>query len=142
MRIVLLAPGGDVGDARSRSTWKDTHVQIISAVAASRGVENDSIDIGPVGAPSRGGRLSRALAGSAIGRNLLRLTPWDGGRRFARAVRRDATASETLRAADLVVALERDAVLAAWNASHRGPHPPRAVFGLAAADAALVRLRA
>lgn len=88
-------------------------------------------------------RLVRAMSPSAVGRELLRLTPLDPGVRFRRAAKRDARVRASLAGADLVVAPERDGALAAWHAARdaaRDDRPLATVFGYPAARAALDRI--
>ena len=93
-----------------------------------------------VGRPSGrlGASVSRMLSRSVIGRNLLRLTPWDGGRRMARAALREERVRRAAASADLIVAVERDGILTAWKAARRWSRPDaHAVYGVAAATALL-----
>ncbi len=71
------------------------------------------IDVGAVGGPREGSLWQR----SAALRTLVRLSPADGGARMARRVRASADAQAALRAADVVVACDRDSVYAAWRAT-------------------------
>ncbi|MEJ1087403.1 hypothetical protein WDU99_03625 [Microbacterium sp. Mu-80] len=100
-----------------------------------------TITLGAKALPARG-RMSVALDRSVIGRNVKRLTPLDGGRRFTRAARRNADLRRAASNADLIVALERDTVLAAWTALHKWSRPgTRGVYGLAPARALLTSRR-
>lgn len=88
-------------------------------------------------------RAERALAGSAAGRNLLRLSPLDPGRRFAGAADRDRELRRRIAEADLIVALERDGILAAWKGVRRSADAEaKAVYGIAAARTLLAAGRA
>jgi len=92
------------------------------------------------------GRLRRAaqrvLSGSAAGRNLFRLTPWDGGQRLWRAARRTPAAVHALQQADLIVAVERDAILTVWKSVHSRIAPrAAAVHGLPSARTVLEEAR-
>ena len=95
----------------------------------------------PLGAVAQ--RATRALSSSVVGRNILRLTPWDGGRRLARAARHDAGVRSACADASLIVAVERDGILTAWTAARRWAQPSATVvYGVAAADALLKQARA
>lgn len=92
------------------------------------------------------GRLRRAaqrvLSGSPAGRNVFRLTPWDGGRRLWRAARRTPAAVNALGNADLIVAVERDAILTVWKSVHSRIAPrAAAVHGLPSARTVLEESR-
>ncbi|GAA4165588.1 hypothetical protein GCM10022286_29060 [Gryllotalpicola daejeonensis] len=144
-KIVLIAPSGSVDAALTRlrlPSWPDT-VGVISWVCADSAA--DGVDARAVGSPgsSLSARLSRLLSGNPLGRNVLRLSPLDGGRRLYRAVRRDSTAREMLRAADVVVVLERDGILTGWHAARRWTGSgTRVVYGLAPAESLLRSERA
>lgn len=141
MKIALLAPSGTAAAALERllevAQEDDEFILIGAVTAASPGP--DIVRVGADGLPPRNA-ITRALSRSAVGRNLLRLTPWDGGRRFARAVGR-GQARAALQHSDLVVALERDGILAAWRAGRGRSPAPRALYGIAAARAMVSRDR-
>ncbi len=80
--------------------------------------------------------LDRALRRTPVGRVLSSLGPMSAGRVLRRAVHADALASAALADADVVIALEPDAALVAWDASRRGA---RAFSGLGPALAVLAR---
>ena len=80
----------------------------------------------------------RALAQSTVGRTLLRLSPADRGVRLARSIRRSAAAAASISGAQVIVAADRDAVLATWRAARRAPQSTTAVVGLPAL-AAIIR---
>jgi len=71
--------------------------------------------------PLRSGPLARRIERmawrSALGRNLLRITPLDRSRRLWRVARRDGGLRDLMRSADVVVALDRDAILTVWKLS-------------------------
>ena len=142
MKVALLAPSGTVAAALERllevAQDEDEFILISAAQATPAGI--DVVRVGSDGLPPRNA-ITRALSRSAVGRNLLRLTPWDGGRRFARAVGRDQRARASVQRSDLVVALERDSILAAWRAGRGRSPSPRAVYGVAAARAMVSRER-
>lgn len=96
------------------------------------------LSLGPLGA-----MLMRVLSRTAVGRNLARLTPLDGGHRMARAVMRTAAVHDAIRAADLVAVLERDGILTGWKAQRRWAQAEApVVFGAAPAETTLMALRA
>lgn len=107
--------------------------------------------VGPVradGAPSRvthelrvgeRSRLSQAVVRiawrSAVGRNLIRNTPLDQSRRLWRAARADRAVRALVRDADIVLAVDRDAVFTVWKMTRSRQYGDRwaAVFGASAA---------
>lgn len=144
---MLIAPSGSISPALDRlallDPTADEHVTVVTATAAAfptRGITTIRIDV-------PGSRVSAKAAalfgGSAVGRNVLRLTPLDGGRRFSTAAQRSAKFRAAVAAADLVVVLERDGILAGWVAARRwAKHTARAVFGPAPAESLLAEARA
>lgn len=81
---------------------------------------------------------------TALGRNAVRLTPLDPSRRLWRAARRDARLAELVRSADVVVAVDRDAIFTVWKMtrSRRYGTAWAAVYGASAARFALDAMRA
>ncbi|MEZ7754633.1 hypothetical protein O5Y58_03860 [Microbacterium paraoxydans] len=143
MNILLLSPGGAFASAlESLPLDRDRdRVTLVTAVASDAQDASPLIRLGAAALPSRS-RLARALESSVIGRNIKRLSPLDGSRRFAAAARRSAELRRAVAQADLIVALERDSVLAAWKALHGwAPAGTRGVFGLAPARALLTSRR-
>lgn len=63
-------------------------------------------------------RIEEVAWRSAIGRNVIRITPLDRSRRLWRAAKRDRGLQDLVRSADIVVALDRDAVLTVWKLAH------------------------
>jgi hypothetical protein len=136
-RVVILSPNG-IYDEKSLSRLSPTAtVEVVSFVPV-----DDAATIlltRPVGLAER---LVRAMSPSAVGRELLRLTPLDPGVRFRRAANRDTRVRASLESADLVVVPERDGALAAWHAARDAARSDRrvaTVFGYPAAQAALHR---
>ena len=135
--VVLVAPSGRVAEILGRLglPGEGTSVSVVSWSAPD--VDNAAVETAAVGAPPSSAEASivRALAGSPAGRNLLRLLPWDGGRKLRRAVKSNARARALLSAADIVVVTERDGILTGWHAAHRWAAPStEVVYGVAAAD--------
>lgn len=64
-------------------------------------------------------RIERLAWGSALGRNLIRITPLDRSRRLWSAARGDGALHDLVREADVVVALDRDAILTVWKLSRK-----------------------
>ncbi|MFC7790063.1 hypothetical protein ACU045_13895 [Microbacterium sp. MAHUQ-60] len=144
MKIMLLSPSGAFAAAmESLADGESTYSTVlVAAHAVDLPTDATLIRLGDTAlAPE--GRLLKALDRTMIGRNIKRLPPLDGGHRFAARARRSHEFRSAAAEADLIVALERDAVLAAWTAlrSWSKPHA-RGVFGLAPARAVLAALRA
>jgi hypothetical protein len=139
MIVLLHSPSGSFEaalDSLPLVSGRDS-VILVSAVDGDATVDRDAVVLGSGALPPRG-RLMSALEKSAIGRNLKRILPWDGGRRFATRARRDPAFRAAVAKADLIVALERDAVLAAWSGLRRwAPSQAQGVFGVAPARALL-----
>ena len=145
MRIVLLTPSGSVADGvRSLELSPDEllHTTIIAVSTVDHvPVPATIVSLGPTSA-SADARIARYLERSVIGRNLKRLSPMDNGRRFARAARKDKRFRDAVASADLIIALERDAILAAWTGLRRwSSDRSRGVYGLAPRRAVLTELR-
>lgn len=140
MRLLLIAPSGAVAAALdSLQISRDDHVDVVTATTSD--ADGTRIVLGPSALPSKG-RVAAVLQRSVIGRNLLRLTPLDGGRRFAKAANRSRDFQASAAEADLIVALERDAILTAWKALRSSTRPgARGVHGLAPARALLAASR-
>lgn len=64
--------------------------------------------------------LSRTLGKSRVGRVLASLSPTDPSRVFRRTVRANATATDLLATADVLIAADLPSVLTAWSALHAG----------------------
>lgn len=147
-RVVLVSPSGSaIGSLKDLNldspasvaehtvvvlTWAAVpappHVRVLAVGADRLGTVVDRIRT----------VLSRALSGSAAGRNFLRLTPFDGGRRMWRAVRHRPEAVVELRRAELIVAIDRDGILTSWKSVHSALAPrSAAVYGVPAARASL-----
>jgi len=81
----------------------------------------------------------RRLELHVVGRTLLRLSPVDRGRQFARTVGRSEEARDAIAAAGALIAADRDAVLTVWRAARRTDSSVQALFGLAAGTALIRR---
>lgn len=145
-RVVLVSPSG-----QALKTIHSLLADVSAAASAGRDADVTIVgwdlfdapdDVNAVSLLSRVGApigdaisrlLDRTLRKSFIGLNLIRLSPWDTGRVFWRGVRRNSAARNTLLAADIVVALERDALLTVWKIGRRSPRHPAAVTGMPAA---------
>lgn len=118
MMIVLLAPSGAVTAEVARGWPDDADVSVVSwtPLPEDRGVEQILV------APPRG--LVATLGGWAMsttpGRIIRRLTALDPGSQFWRATWTDPSARGALSGSDIIVALERDALFAAWKWARRG----------------------
>lgn len=144
MNIVLFAPSGSVASALEQLAPdpESDHLTVVSRSTPDAGTGVRAIVLRPaLSALSR--RAERALGGSAAGRNLLRLSPLDSGRRFSGAARHDQELRERVAEADLIVALERDGILAAWKSVRRWARADaKAVYGIAPARTLLAAARA
>lgn len=151
-RVVLVSPSGAVlknlaelgVDDADGTPEHELTVLTWDAQDSPAGVR--TIALGRDASVTLSGRFRRAaqgiLSGSAAGRNIFRLTPWDGGRRLWRAVRRTPSAVQALREADLIVAVERDAILTVWKSVHSRIAPrAAAVHGLPSARTVLEESR-
>lgn len=119
------------------------HADVTRVAPGATASEPDThrVDLHPLRGLAR--RIEQLAWRSAFGRNLVRITPLDRSRRLWRAVKHDAALRELVRAADVVVALDRDAVLTVWKLSreHTLGDQWDAVYGGAAALFALKNRR-
>lgn len=139
MKVIVFAPSGSIGSALEQLSLEQDDVLVVACSTPDAPVRTRTIT------PSLGGAVRRAenaIGRSTVGRNLLRLTPLDAGRRFAAAVKRSAALRSEIREVDLIVVLERDGLLAGWHAVRRAEARTRAVYGIAAAQAVIATLRA
>ncbi|WP_300267300.1 hypothetical protein [Microbacterium sp.] len=133
MRIVLISPSGSV--ARALAQLQTSHDEIIVVSRSAPDAEITSIPIAPRWHRATQ-RLEKLLGGSALGRNLQRLSPLDAGLRFAAAARRNDALRACIQRTDLIVVLERDGILTGWRAAKNwAPAHARAVYGVAPAQA-------
>ncbi|MCH6231349.1 hypothetical protein MK786_11420 [Microbacterium sp. CFH 31415] len=142
MKVVVFAPSGAVASALDQLPLSDDDDVLVVAGGApdiDAGVRTVIITPSLRAATRWAGA---ALGGSVAGRNLLRLTPLDPGRRFAGATRRARRLRTELADADLIVALERDGILAAWHAARRAGARAHAVYGVPAAQGRMAEGRA
>lgn len=150
-RVVLVSPSGAVLDNLAElgldtSAGAPEHEVTVLTWERHEAAGVRTIALGRDDSGTMSGRLRRAaqrlLSGSAAGRNLFRLTPWDGGRRLWRAARATPAAVQACREADLIVAVERDAILTVWKCA-RSRIAPRAVavYGLPSARTVLEESR-
>ncbi|GAA1777103.1 hypothetical protein [Agromyces lapidis] len=143
MNIVLFVPSGAV-DSALEQLAPDPAIDRITVVSRSVPDARDGVHaiVLKPALSALTARAARALGGSAAGRNLLRLSPLDPGRRFSGAARHDRELRARLAEADLIVALERDGILAAWKGVRRSaPVEAKAVYGIAAARTLLAAAR-
>lgn len=142
MRILVICPSGAVESAIRRMVQSGDGVQNLTIVSgAPLDIEpRNSVEELRLAVPRNDvtARWTRRLGATALGRNALRLTPLDGGRRFAAAFRRRTDTRLAAAQADLIVVLERDGILAGWQAAHRWAAPATGVvFGLPAAESVI-----
>ncbi|WP_206476668.1 hypothetical protein [Microbacterium sp. KRD172] len=145
MRILLLAPSGAFAEALAALALGEDNRQdqtvVVFATSTDASGATQEIRLGPKAAPSSG-QLARALNSSVIGRNAKRLSPLDGGHRFARVASRSMAFRSAAETSDVIIGLERDSILAAWTALNRWASPySRAVYGLAPGAAVLASMR-
>lgn len=139
MNIILLAPSGAAASAISQlSLDPDDEVVVVASSQPDTGAR--TLILSPALA-SATKRAERTLGGTALGRNVLRLTPLDAGRRFAGATRRSKGLRAEIAQADLIVVLERDGILAGWHALRRAAPDARAVYGIPAAKGLIASTR-
>lgn len=122
MKVVILAPRGTRIDGRLSDA---SHVETI-------GWDGSPTDMSVPKPSGWASAVQRRCGNSIPARIALRLVGADNSTQFARAVVADEGARRAIAEADLIVAAEEDATLAAWRASRAARHP-RAVFGMAAA---------
>ncbi|UNK69724.1 hypothetical protein [Microbacterium sp. H1-D42] len=114
MRIVAIMSSGQENPALAELA---AQAEVIRVRPASK---NAGTPEHPLTLPSQGPvarRIERLAWGSALGRNLIRITPLDRSRRLWSAARRDPVLRDLVREADVVVALDRDAILTVWKLS-------------------------
>lgn len=144
MIVLLVSPSGSFNAAMESLKVRENAdtVILVGALASDANIETaEHILLGEKAlAPQN--RILRTLEGSVIGRNLKRILPTDGARRFAARARHDHRFRVAVKRADLIVALERDAALASWSGLRRWAQPhARGVYGLAPARALLTSRR-
>lgn len=146
MTIMLICPSGAVAQVLDRLGLSEADdgpaVTVVTWGPADVGPGSTRaiLTLGPPSPTTPA--FVRTLSRSVVGRNLLRLTPLDGGRRLARVAVRENRFRQAAAEADLIVAVERDGILAAWKAGRRWARPNAdVVYGVAAADALLRRSR-
>ncbi|MCD5347772.1 hypothetical protein [Agromyces sp. S2-1-8] len=141
MNIVLFAPSGATASAIRQLAPDPERDRITVVSRAAPDADVHSIVLQPA-LMSLTRSAERALGGSAAGRNLLRLSPLDPGRRFSGAARHHRELRARVAAADLIVALERDGILAAWKSVRRwAGADAKAVYGIAPARTLLAAAR-
>lgn len=145
MRILLLAPSGAFAETLTTLGLADEDSQdqaiVVFATSTDAPGATQEIRLGTKAEPSSG-RVARALNSSVIGRNAKRLSPLDGGRRFARVASQSVAFQDAAKTADVIIALERDSILAAWTALNRwASSHTRAAYGLAPGAAVLASIR-
>lgn len=114
MRVIAIMSAEHDAPALSEL---EAHAELIRVVPSAK---NPSPGLHPL-EPLRSGpvarRIERIAWRSALGRNLLRITPLDRSRRLWRVARRDGVLRDLVRSADVVVAQDRDAILTVWKLS-------------------------
>jgi len=113
--VFLSTHRGVAGQLTAADPESTQNLTLVVADGLGDGTEGSVrvIDVGALGGPREGSLWQR----SAALRTLVRISPADGGARMARRVRSSAAALEALRAAEVVVACDRDSVYAAWRAT-------------------------
>lgn len=137
MKIVLIAPSGAVASALDQLDTVPDQDEIVVSARVSPDTYVPFIIVTP-SLQALTARAETMLSGSVAGRNIQRLTPLDRGRRFAAATRHSKKMRDHVAAADMIVVLERDGLLAGWLAARKwAPKHARAVYGVAPAQAIL-----
>jgi hypothetical protein len=136
VEVLVVAPDG-AGDASGLGTLPPGSVVRVVAWSTAEG------DIG-VDVPSGGAltlwRRARAIGRkNAVARMLVRATPLDDGAVFWRSARRSRAVLEAARRSDVIVAADRDGVLAAWKLGRLPGVGAASVLGYPAANAAVAR---
>lgn len=141
MKIVFIAPSGGFASGLARLPLRSAdHITFVTRDAPDT-EEGEVLILKPTAAAVTAA-AQRVLGRSVLGRNLLRVSPFDAGRRFWAAARRDESFRAVAEAADVIVALERDAILTAWSATHSyAPTATDGVYGIAPAQVAVSRRR-
>jgi hypothetical protein len=149
-RIVLVSPSGQVlknfeplraSILEARHDGEVPEIVLLGWELSKSPEGVQAVSVLGEGQHATGGWLTRfairALGNGFVGANLLRVSPWDAGRTFWRGVRRNRTAMAVLLNSEIVVALERNAILTVWKIARRSKLRPVAVTGMAAALDAL-----
>ncbi|MGV9769738.1 glycosyltransferase [Microbacterium sp. NPDC003461] len=133
METVLLKPSGVV-DAAALAGLADagTLRLVCWEGAPTAGIE--TLHVPRRRSPQVIVRLLAVMESTPIGRMLVRLTPWDPGATFWRAIARDRAVHAVAAGADMIVAGERDAIFAAWRLRRSaGSAATEAINGVSAA---------
>jgi hypothetical protein len=141
IRITLISPSGmalqsfqSIQRTMAASDSRQTEPPLVTVITWKQGIVFAGGTI--VRVDQNEGPIARwagqKFAGSVIGRNLLRMTPLDGGRRLARAVRNNSQAREALADCDIIIAAERDAILTTWRAARVSRKKVFAAYGVPA----------
>lgn len=138
--VIVLAPSGRLVAGAVPALVAEGAAVVVVAVDPVGSTGHRTIAVGRPGRVTRG--LERAMLGTAAGRALRRLTPLDPGSWFWRATRRTDEARRAIGSARVVVAVERDAMYAAWRWARRRGEGAAVVYGVPAARAALRALHA
>jgi len=140
VRIVILSPSTVFDDSLASDAEAGVAATVVGWASGPGGAD---IELPRPTGPLR--RLASRVSASAIGRELVDVTPLAPSRAYWRAMRDDPAVAAAVEQADVIVATERDAAYAAWRWHDRlrrkGRHVA-AVYGVPAARAAIERLRA
>ncbi|WP_171013116.1 hypothetical protein [Microbacterium sp. 2FI] len=137
---MVIAPSGSIASALDQLAL-EADDDVLAVVGAAPDADTRAVIVTPsLGRASR--RAWSLFGGSVLGRNAVRLTPLDTGRRFAGATRRSTRLRAAIADADLIVVLERDGILAGWHAARRAGSRTSAVYGVPAAQGRLAEARA
>ncbi|WDH79816.1 hypothetical protein PTQ19_05085 [Microbacterium esteraromaticum] len=91
--------------------------EVVRVGPASKGAHSVTHVLTPAAPRGLSQRIERLAWRSAVGRNAIRISPLDRSRRLWRAAKRDRVLHALVRDADVVVALDRDAILTVWKLS-------------------------
>jgi hypothetical protein len=137
MRVIAIMSADHDAPALSEL---EAHAELIRVAPSAKSPSPGLHPLEPLRSGPVAGRIEKMAWRSALGRNLVRITPLDRSRRLWRAARRDRALRDLVRSADVVVALDRDAILTVWKLS-RMARPGETWDAVYGGTAALFALR-
>lgn len=138
--VIVSSTAGVLDELRSaaRTSPPAGGVVLIAPTAPAAAPSGEGVRVIAL-APRPESRARRRLERHVVGRTLLRLSPWDGGRVLARAVSRSPDARAAIVSAGALIAADRDAVLSVWRAARHVDASVPALYSLAAGTALIRR---